>query len=94
VVALREQLGRERRDAILTELRRRGIGCRNYFAPIHLQPFYRDRFGLKEGMFPITESVAARTIALPFFNQLSASQVERVARALREALAVTRPTRV
>lgn len=94
VVALREQFGRERRDAVLTELKRRGIGCRNYFAPIHLQPFYRDRFGLKEGMFPVTESVAARTIALPFFNQLSSSQVERVAQALREALAVTRPTRV
>ncbi len=90
VVALREGTPRERRDAVLEELRRRGIGCRNYFSPIHLQPFYRDRFGLREGMFPVTESVAARTIALPFFNQLTEGDIARVAAALRAALAATR----
>lgn len=90
VIALREGLGRERRDAMLAELRRRGIGCRNYFSPIHLQPFYRERFGLREGMFPVTESVAARTIALPFFNRLAEAQVERVGVAVREALSATR----
>lgn len=90
VIALREGTPRERRDAVLAELRQRGIGCRNYFSPIHLQPFYRDRLGLREGMFPITESVAARTIALPFFNQLGEGEVVRVANALRAALAATR----
>ncbi len=90
VVALREGESRERRDAVLRELSRRGIGCRNYFVPIHLQPFYRERFGLREGMFPVTESVASRTIALPFFNALTEDQVARVARALREALDATR----
>ena len=75
---------------MLEELRRRGIGCRNYFSPIHLQPFYRDRFGLREGMFPVTESVAARTIALPFFNRLTEGDIARVAAALRAALVATR----
>ncbi len=86
VVTLREPATRERRDAILAALTKRGIGCRNYFFPIHLQPFYRERFDLREGMFPVTESVASRTIALPFHNRLSEEQVARVAEALRAAL--------
>ncbi|UCF68862.1 MAG: DegT/DnrJ/EryC1/StrS family aminotransferase [Acidobacteriota bacterium] len=89
VVALREAT-RARRDAVLKELGSRGIGCRAYFSPIHLQPFYRERFGLREGMFPITESVAARTIALPFFNRLTEEKVERVVEALELALHATR----
>ncbi len=90
VVTLREGQTRARRDAVLEALTRRGIGCRNYFVPIHLQPFYRERFGFREGMFPVTESVAERTIALPFFNALTEAQVARVATALREALEETR----
>lgn len=86
VVTLREGLNRGRRDEVLAHLRQRGIGCRNYFSPIHLQPFYREKFNLREGMFPITESVASRTIALPFFNQMTEAQVSRVATALREIL--------
>ncbi len=91
VIALRDGLGRDLRDRVLTGLRRRGIGCRNYFSPIHLQPFYRDRFGFAEGMFPVTESVAARTIALPFHNRLTDGEVDRVGTALEEAIAESRP---
>ncbi len=90
VVSLREGEPRARRDAILEELQRRGIGCRNYFFPIHLQPFYQERLGLREGMFPVTESVASRTLALPFFNQLGEAEIDRVALALGEALDATR----
>ena len=90
VLSLREGASRERRDAVLGELRARGIGCRDYFSPIHLQPFYRERFGYREGMFPVTESVASRTIALPFHNNLGEAEVARVAKALRESLDATR----
>jgi perosamine synthetase len=90
VVALREGESRDRRDAILEALRGEGIGCRNYFVPIHLQPFYRERFGFREGDFPITESVAERTMALPFFNRMTEDQVDRVAAALERALHTTR----
>ncbi len=74
------------RDRILAGLTRQGIACRNYFAPIHLQRFYRESFGCREGDFPVTESVAARTIALPFYNSLQESQVERVVGSLRQLL--------
>jgi len=87
VLALAPRFGRTERDALLEHLRTRGIGCRNYFSPIHLQPFYRERFGLREGMFPVPESVAARTIALPFFNRLGEGEVLRVRDALAEFFA-------
>jgi perosamine synthetase len=86
VVALAPGSPREARDRVLEGLRERGIGCRNYFSPIHLQPFYRERFGLREGMFPVTEDVASRTIALPFHNRLSEDEIDRVGRALEDLL--------
>ncbi|MEW6106948.1 MAG: DegT/DnrJ/EryC1/StrS family aminotransferase [Bacillota bacterium] len=45
------------------------IGCRPYFTPIHLQPFYRAEFGFKEGDFPVTEFAAGHaSIAIPSRN--------------------------
>jgi perosamine synthetase len=84
VVRLAAQFSQADRDTILRRLSERGIGCRNYFAPIHLQPFYRQRLGTGVGDFPVTEAVGARTIALPFYNELNEEQIEYVAEALRE----------
>ena len=85
VVRLRDEFSQGDRDAVLDSLRADGIGCNNYFSPIHLQSFYRERFGFRRGQFPITEHVASRTIALPFFNSLSREQIRAVATALRRA---------
>lgn len=86
VVRLAEQFGQEQRDRILNYLREHGIGCNNYFSPIHLQPFIAEQFDHKPGDFPITEQIAERTIALPFCNNLTEKQVETVCAALRIAL--------
>jgi perosamine synthetase len=48
--------------------------------------FYRKRFGHREGEFPVCEDVAARSIALPFFPEMTDGQVERVAQAVAEVL--------
>jgi perosamine synthetase len=48
--------------------------------------YYRDRFGHREGEFPVCEDVAARSIALPFFPEMTESQVAQVAESLREVL--------
>ena len=63
---------------LINMLRDEQIGCNNYFPPIHLQPYMRERFGHVEGEFPVCEYVAARTLALPFFSRMKAAQVERV----------------
>ncbi|MEM6315204.1 MAG: DegT/DnrJ/EryC1/StrS family aminotransferase, partial [Planctomycetota bacterium] len=76
VIRLSDRFGRGERDELMQRLRRRGIGCNNYFPPIHLQPFYRERFGFAEGDFPVCEYVADRTIALPFHGGMSDHDVD------------------
>ena len=82
VVRLSDDYTQEQRDNILDALRQRGIGCNNYFTPIHLQPFYQERFDYKAGDFPVTEALSARTIALPFHNGLSEVDVDEVVNTL------------
>jgi len=86
VVRLRDEFSREQRDCVLRQLRRLGIACNNYFAPIHLQRFYRKSFAYGEGCFPVTERVAQRTIALPFFNRLPESTIEHICENLQGVL--------
>lgn len=88
VVRLADRYGREDRDRVLQGLRSEGIGCNNYFSPIHLQPFYADRFGYRPGDFPVTEQVGSRTIALPFFNGLTVSQIDAVVDCLSRQIRV------
>lgn len=78
VIKLHDSFDKDDRDNMLKSLRKRGIECNNYFGPIHLQPFYRETFGCKHGDFPVTERVAARTIALPFFGNLTEQEVDYV----------------
>ncbi len=86
VVCLPDNCSMETRDAVLAELTKKGIGCNNYFPPIHLQPFYRKELHYREGDFSITEKVSRRTIALPFHNNLKKDEIQYVADSLRELL--------
>jgi perosamine synthetase len=83
VVRLTDQYGHTERDRIITGMRRHEVGASNYFPCIHLQPFYRERFGYKKGNFPIAESISERTIALPFFNRMDRTQVELACHTLK-----------
>ena len=74
------------RDAVIGRLDARGIASKAYLPCIHLQPFYRERFGYRGGEFPVAEAVAARSLALPFFTTMGESEVDRVAEALRAAI--------
>lgn len=86
VVRLIDKYKRRDRDSILNKLKERGIGCSNYFSPIHLQPFYKRMFGYKKGDYPITEMVSERTIALPFYNNLKEEQIDYVCESLKEII--------
>lgn len=73
----------------ITEKRDRcggGIGCRPYFTPIHLQPFYREMFGYKPCDFPVTERIASSTISLPFHNNLPDEEIDYVVEKVREGI--------
>lgn len=82
VIRLSSDFHAENRDRILTGMRRHEVGVSNYFPPIHLQPFYRSKFGYKDGDFPITESVAQRTLALPFHNRVADHEIDLVCQTL------------
>jgi perosamine synthetase len=78
VVRLATTYTREERDRIIAGMRRHEVGSSDYFPCIHLQPFYRERFGHRAGDYPIAESVSNRTIALPFYNDLTEKDVDYV----------------
>jgi perosamine synthetase len=86
VVRLADRFDRTDRDRVVAYLQQEGIGCRDYFQPIHLQPFIREALGTKRGDYPVTEAVGDRSIALPFFGQMSWEQVQTVCDVLRRAL--------
>jgi len=84
-------------DRVRTDLARQGIATGRYFAPIHLQlaqgalQSTRGAFpGPDAGRLALTESISRRTLALPFFNRIAASQQQEVADALHEAIRATR----
>jgi perosamine synthetase len=74
------------RDGVMARLAEEGIASKPYLPSIHLQPFYRERFGYREGLLPVSEETSARTLALPFHSRLAAEDQERVVDALTRAL--------
>ncbi len=75
------------RTTVMEALRREGVASAEYVPCIHLQPYMRERFGFREGVCPVAEETARRTLALPFFTQIEADDQERVVEVLSAALA-------
>ena len=74
------------RAAVAHGLTERGIPVRPYFAPIHLQPFMVERFGYRQGDFPVTEDLGMRGLAIPFSSVMTEGMVEQVCQAIRAVL--------
>jgi dTDP-4-amino-4,6-dideoxygalactose transaminase len=74
------------RDRVQAALAAEGIATARYFAPIHEQPAWSNSIRAGNALLPNTESIAPRTLALPFFNRVTASQQEQVAGALSKAM--------
>jgi perosamine synthetase len=74
------------RDEAVRRLAKHGVQSKPYLPAIHLMSYYRERFGHREGEFPVCEDVASRSLALPFFPEMTEGEVALVAEALREAL--------
>jgi perosamine synthetase len=74
------------RDAAIREMRALGVDSKPYLPAIHLYRFYRERFGHRDGEFPVCEDVARRSLALPFFPELTDGQIERVGTALTQVV--------
>lgn len=74
------------RGQIFRALRAENIGVNVHYIPVHLHPYYRDRFGDRAGEYPIAEDAYGRLISLPMFHGMSDADVEDVIRAARKVI--------
>jgi len=75
------------RARVFQALRAENIGVNVHYIPVHLQPYYRDRFGYRGGEFPVAEDAYARLISLPMFHSMSSQDVDDVISAAKKVLA-------
>lgn len=69
---------KKKRNALMRHLLDKGIGTRPYFTPIHLQPYYKRKYGFRKGVFPATETVADSSAALPFHTEIKRKEQDAV----------------
>jgi perosamine synthetase len=74
------------RDEVMRGLQAAGVPSRPYFTPIHLQPYYREKFGYQRGDFPVTEYLGDVSLALPFSGVMTEEQVDYVCQQLRAGI--------
>lgn len=70
---------------VFEDLRRRGIGVNLHYAPVHLQPYYR-QLGFKRGQYPEAEAYADTALTLPLYPTMTESQQDSVVAALQASL--------
>lgn len=75
------------RDAFIERLFAAGIGCSVHYIPLHLHPYWRERYGLEAAQFPESQRAYERMVSLPLYTRMSDADVQRVAAAVRAALA-------
>lgn len=77
---------RVQRDAVIEQLFDAGIGCSVHYIPLHLHPYWRDRYGLAPQQFPHSQRAYERMLSLPLYTRMSDADVQRVVDALRRIL--------
>ena len=78
------------RDEMFTALRAEGIGVNVHYSPVHLHPYYRERFGTKEGQCPVAELVSQQVLSLPMFPRMTDSDLDSVIEALAKVVSCYR----
>ncbi|MGH2996852.1 MAG: DegT/DnrJ/EryC1/StrS family aminotransferase [Gaiellaceae bacterium] len=82
------------RDRVMARLGEEGVASKPYLPSIHLQPYYRERFDYRPGMYPVAEDASARSLALPFHARLSQEDQEFVVESLARAVESSQPSRL
>jgi dTDP-4-amino-4,6-dideoxygalactose transaminase len=75
------------RDEFIERMATAGVGCSVHFIPLHRQPYWRERYDLRDADFPVASTQFARVVSLPLFSSMDDGQVDRVIRAVRRVLA-------
>jgi dTDP-4-amino-4,6-dideoxygalactose transaminase len=74
------------RNEFIERLYAAGIGCSVHYIPLHLHPYWRERYALTPGQFPASQRAYERIVSLPLYTRMSEADVQRVAAAVRAAL--------
>ena len=74
------------RERFIERLFDAGIGCSVHYIPLHLQPYWRDRYALRPGQFPHSQAAYEWLVSLPIYTRMSDADVQRVIAAVREIL--------
>lgn len=74
------------RDTFIERLYEFGVGCSVHYIPLHLQPYWRDTFGLRAEMFPESQRAYERMVSLPIYSKMSDADVQHVVEGVRAAL--------
>ncbi|HEV2147365.1 MAG TPA: UDP-4-amino-4,6-dideoxy-N-acetyl-beta-L-altrosamine transaminase [Longimicrobiaceae bacterium] len=74
------------RNAVFSALRAEGIGVNVHYVPVHLHPFYRERFGTSSGTCPMAEHAYERMVTLPMFPQMTDADVDDVVAAVAKVV--------
>ena len=72
------------RDTFMAGMKTLNIGTGLHYRAVHLHPYYRDRFGYRDGDFPHAESISARIVSLPLFPAMRDDDQDRVIAAMRD----------
>lgn len=75
------------RDRFIELMAEKGVGCSVHFIPLHLHPYWRDRYSLKPEDFPHALHNYERAVSLPLFTKMTAEDQQQVITAVREILA-------
>jgi perosamine synthetase len=86
VIRLTENDLAAKRDEVLSALRAEGIGVNVHYIPVHLHPFYRERFGTHPGDIPVAEAEYQRILTLPMFPAMTDQDVDDVVTAIRKVV--------
>jgi perosamine synthetase len=79
------------RDLLIRRLAECGIGTSVHFIPLHLHPYYRDKYGYRPDDFPRAHAAFRRIVSLPLFPRMTDGDVARVTDAVRDILEASRP---
>ncbi len=74
------------RNRFIELMSEEGVGTSVHFIPLHLQPYWRDRYGLKIEAFPVATSVFERVVSLPIYSRMSDADIDRVIRSVRKVI--------
>ena len=74
------------RDMFIERLFDAGIGCSVHYIPLHLHPYWRERYGLRPEQFPHSQQAYERMVSLPLYTRMTDADVQRVVEAVRAAL--------